>query len=58
MNKLDVGMIVTISCNVYSKEYNGRYYNHIDGWFFTDQSNNPQKNNTFVTIDDDDNMPF
>lgn len=61
MNKLEIGMTVNISCNVYSKEYNGKYYNHIDGYWFTDQSNNPEVNkqkNGFVTIDDNDDMPF
>ena len=44
MNKLEIGQIVTISCNVYSREYNGKYYNQIDGWWYTDQSNNPEVN--------------
>lgn len=62
MNKLEVGMTVSISVNVYSREYNGKYYNQIDGWFFADQSNNPdvnKKNDDFVTSDVNDNdMPF
>ena len=38
MNKLNEGDMVTISVNVYSREYNGKYYNQIDGWWFTNQT--------------------
>ena len=54
MNKLEVGMMVSISCNVYSREYNGKYYNQIDGWFFVNQSNNPEINDGI----DESEMPF
>tara|TARA_R110001632_G_scaffold14910_1_gene49835 strand:+ start:1863 stop:2183 length:321 start_codon:yes stop_codon:yes gene_type:complete len=39
MHKLEIGMDVSVLCNVYSREYNGRYYHNIDGYFFTNQSN-------------------
>ena len=35
MNKLEVGMEVKILCNVYSREYKGKYYHNIDGYHFT-----------------------
>jgi len=35
MNKLDIGMDVKILCNVYSREYNGRYFHNIDGYHFS-----------------------
>tara|TARA_R110000824_G_scaffold295738_6_gene484050 strand:- start:1166 stop:1489 length:324 start_codon:yes stop_codon:yes gene_type:complete len=54
MNKLEVGMTAAILCNIYSREYNGKYYTSIDGYHFTNQSNNPK----FVTSDDNDEMPF
>jgi len=41
MNKLEVGIEVSVLCNVYSREYNGRYFHNIDGYFFTNQSNKP-----------------
>ena len=44
MNKLNEGDMVTISVNVYSREYNGKYYNQIDGWWFTNQSNEAEIN--------------
>lgn len=47
LNKLQVGMTVTILCNVYSIEYNGKYYHNIDGYHFTQQSDNDE----FVTSD-------
>ena len=66
MNKLEVGMTVTISCNIYSREYNGKYYNQIDGWWFTNQSENPEINkvvdeelNGRIDMDrQDQNLPF
>ena len=39
MHKLEIGMDVSVLCNVYSREYNGRYFHNIDGYFFTNQSN-------------------
>jgi len=39
MNKLEIGMDVSVLCNVYSREYNGRYFHNIDGYFFSNQSN-------------------
>ena len=38
LNRLELGMDVVILCNVYSREYQGKYYHNIDGYHFTDQS--------------------
>ena len=38
---LEIGMNLTILCNVYSREFKGRYYNSIDGYHFTNTSNVP-----------------
>ena len=35
LNKLSVGDEVSIKCNVYSREYNGRYFHNIDGYWFS-----------------------
>ena len=35
LDKLEVGMKVKILCNVYSREYNGRYFHNIDGYHFS-----------------------
>ena len=53
MNMLEEGMTVSILCNVYSREYNGKYYHNIDGYHFTNQSNNPE-----VNEDASEDMPF
>jgi hypothetical protein len=57
MNRLDVGMFVSVLCNVYSREYNGKYYTSLDGYHFSDQSNAGERvEDDFVTSDND--MPF
>ena len=38
LDRLELGMDVAILCNVYSREYQGKYYHNIDGYHFTDQS--------------------
>ena len=58
MNMLEEGMTVVILCNVYSKEYKGRYFHNIDGYHFTNQTGNPEVNADFVTSDDDESLPF
>ena len=52
MNKLEVGMDVSVLCNVYSREYNGRYFHNIDGYFFTNESDKASGN----LLDNKDNM--
>ena len=54
MLKLEVGMEVLVLCNVYSREYNGRYFHNIDGYFFTNQSN---KSSDKIQNGEED-MPF
>ena len=39
LGRLEGGMKVSVLCNVYSNEYDGKYYNNIEGYQFTDQSN-------------------
>jgi|TARA_R110000744_G_scaffold211127_1_gene330243 hypothetical protein len=56
LNQLEEGMYATILCNVYSREFKGRYYTTLDGYLFTNQSNNAT-NPEFVTSDNEDN-PF
>ena len=56
MNKLEIGMEVSVLCNVYSREYNGRYYHNIDGYFFTNQTNASSGKITNGEAEED--MPF
>jgi|TARA_R100000482_G_scaffold124726_2_gene78681 hypothetical protein len=55
LNKLKEGQDVQIWCNVYSREYNGKYYNQIDGWRFS-KSGSDFKPQDMITSDND--MPF
>jgi len=56
MNKLEVGMEVSVLCNVYSREYNGRYFHNIDGYFFTNQSN--KSSDKIQNGEAEEDMPF
>ncbi len=56
MNKLEIGMEVSVLCNDYSREYNGRYYHNIDGYFFTNQTNASSGKITNGEAEED--MPF
>ena len=52
LDKLEVGMEVKILCNVYSREYNGRYFHNIDGYHFSIMGNE-------VVVDPvSDDLPF
>tara|TARA_A100001201_G_scaffold126380_1_gene110876 strand:+ start:2661 stop:2993 length:333 start_codon:yes stop_codon:yes gene_type:complete len=57
LNKLKIGSGVSISCNVYSREYNGKYYNQIDGWKFA-TSNDVLENSSAEDFVTSDEMPF
>ena len=56
MHKLEVGMEVSVLCNVYSREYNGRYFHNIDGYFFTNQSN--KSSDKIQNGEAEEDMPF
>jgi hypothetical protein len=56
MNKLEIGMEVSVLCNVYSREYNGRYFHNIDGYFFTNQSN--KSSDKIKNGEAEEDMPF
>ena len=66
LNKLEEGMTVSILCNVYSREYKGKYYHNIDGYHFSQQSDNDEINkavdeelNGRIEMDrQDQNLPF
>ena len=53
LDKLNVGDSVLIKCNVSSREYNGRYFHNIDGWFFSKNT----KDESLVAVQSDD-LPF
>ena len=54
---IEEGSDVNVSVNVSSREFNGKYYHNIDGWLCAVSGEKTVKND-FVTIDDNDDMPF
>tara|TARA_R110000824_G_scaffold300623_1_gene488638 strand:+ start:36 stop:368 length:333 start_codon:yes stop_codon:yes gene_type:complete len=57
LNSLKVGDIITVECNVFSREFKGRYFHNIQGWKFTKNSKG-EDSSKMVTFDDDENTPF
>jgi len=58
LDKLNVGDKVSILCNIYSREYNGRWYNQIDGYFFASQELNKTEK-AFINQEENNNdLPF
>jgi len=55
LDKLNVGDSVLIKCNVSSREYNGRYFHNIDGWFFTKNTKTEEPESVVAESDD---LPF
>ena len=55
LDNVNEGDHVTVSCNVYSREYNGRFYNNIDGWKIVSGNSKETSAADYVTSDD---MPF
>tara|TARA_R100000808_G_C2115801_1_gene128488 strand:- start:590 stop:910 length:321 start_codon:yes stop_codon:yes gene_type:complete len=53
LETLKVGDIISVDCNVYSREYKGRYFHNINGWKIAKESKSNDEG--FVTPDD---MPF
>ena len=55
LDNINEGDNVIASCNVYSREYNGRYYNNIDCWKISSGNTKKTTGADFVTSDE---MPF
>jgi hypothetical protein len=55
LDKLSVGDEVMIKCNVSSREYNGRYFHNIDGYWFAKTT--PETAMPAATVESDD-LPF
>ena len=58
LNKLAVGDSVLIKCNVSSREYNGKYFHNIDGWFFSKNTKEEIIQEEYVDSDESDDLPF
>jgi hypothetical protein len=53
LKDLQEGLDVSVDVNIYSREYNGKYYHSIDGYWITQI-----KENEPPSAVSDDNMPF
>ena len=58
MNKLEIGMEVSVLCNVYSREYNGRYFHNIDGYHFANVQKSEANLNVHFEGTTPDDLPF
>ena len=58
LNKLEIGMEVKILCNVYSREYNGRYFHNIDGYHFANVQKSEANLNVHFEGTTPDDLPF
>mgnify|MGYP003638869292 CR=1 FL=1 len=61
LDKLSIGDEVVIKCNVYSREYNGRYFHNIDGYWFaktTPETAMPQGLDGHFQGTTPDDLPF
>ena len=54
LNKFSEGDTIDVMCNVYSREYNGRYYTSLDGYWFANKNAETHKN----TQEDENDLPF
>ncbi len=57
LRDIQEGSEVSVSINLSSREYNGKYYHNIDGWFIANIGEETV-GNKFVTSDNNDNLPF
>ena len=55
LRDIEEGSEISVSINLSSREYNGKYYHNIDGWFIAKMGEETVGNN-FVTSDEE--MPF
>ena len=55
---LKIGVDMKILCNVYSREYKGRYYNSIDGYHFAQVNQTPQGLDGHFQGTTPDDLPF
>ena len=58
LNKLSVGSEVLIKCNVYSREYNGKYFHNIDGYWFVKKTPETAMPEESVESFESDGLPF
>ena len=58
LDKLSVGDEVLIKCNVSSREYNGRYFHNIDGYWFSKKTSETAMPEESVESFESEGLPF
>ena len=58
LNKLSVGDEVLIKCNVSSREYNGKYFHNIDGYWFVKKTPETAMPEESVESFESEGLPF
>jgi len=61
LSKFVVGDTIDVKVNAESREFNGKYYTNLNGHWWANKNADKVANesaDTFVTTDDDDNLPF
>ena len=58
LNKLSVGSEVLIKCNVSSREYNGKYFHNIDGYWFVKKTPETAMPEESVESFESEGLPF
>ena len=56
LNKIKDGDNIYILFNIYSREFNGKYYTSVDGYWFSRKKNEDKKENATEVSNED--MPF
>ena len=46
LNKFEAGDTIDVSCNAYSREFNGKWYTSLDGYWFANKNAEIHKNKT------------
>ena len=61
LNKFKVGDTLDVCCNVYSREWNGKYFTSLDGYWFANQNAEVHKNTPSGHMQkpqEEDDLPF
>jgi len=56
MNKFKAGDTIDVSCNAYSREFNGKWYTSLDGYWFANKNAGVHTQNKQDEAEDD--LPF
>lgn len=58
LNKFEEGDTITILANVFSREWNGKYFHSIQGYWFANQNADITYKNVALPKENNDDLPF